>query len=182
MKHHCIKTIAALLAVLTLAVSATAQQANYIINGKNLPRQTKNGTVVRLLDRQTWDSIGCATVSKGKFTIEGKTDTVVMGWITDSRHLYFPVVIEPGMNVTLDARNYSISGSPLNDQLCRYTSGYSQYQKMLDDSYDVSSAVREGSWLYRKAQESIKICIDTINHFKNIMLSMHFQNSKQLVR
>ena len=53
---------------------------------------------------------------------------------------------------------------------------------MLDDSYDVSSAVKEGSWLYRKAQAAIKICIDTINHFNNITgWSIYNDNADNIV-
>ena len=149
-------------------ITASAQEANFTIEGKKLPRQCKNGTTIYLLDRQTWDSIGSATVSKGKFSIEGHTDTVFMGWITDRRHLYFPVVVEPGKTVSLNARDFIIEGSPLNDQLNRYVNGYLRFEKTYSDADDIASAVKEGSWLYNKANETIAACLDSINSFNNV--------------
>lgn len=146
---------------------ASAQEVNFTIKGKKLPKQTKNGTVVKLFDRQTWDSIGCAVVSKGKFVITGHTDSVFMGWVTDSRHLYCPVVVEPNMTVTLNASDFEISSSPLNDQLNRYFEGYSRYEKLRNDSYDIANAVKEGGWIYRKAEQVIALCTDRINLFNN---------------
>lgn len=159
---------AILTTMLLCAVAITsAQEVNFTIKGIKLPRQTTNGTVVKLLDRQTWDSIGCAVVSKGEFVITGHTDSVFMGWVTDSRHLYCPVVVEPNMTVTLNAHDFTISGSPLNNQLSRYLEGYSRYEKLRNDSYNITDAVKEGGLIYRKAKQAIAICTDTINRFNN---------------
>lgn len=154
--------------ILLCTVAITfAQEANFAVKGMKLPKQTKNGTVVKLFDRQTWDSIGCAIVNKGEFVITGHTDSVFMGWVTDSRYLYCPVVVEPNMSITLNARYFTISGSPLNDQLNRYFKGYLRYEKLRNDSYDITGAVKEGGWIHRKAEQAITLCTDTINHFNN---------------
>lgn len=166
MKHT--KTLFALLAVLILPLVASAQQTNYTIKGVKLPRQTKNGTVVKLLDRQMWDSICCATVQKGKFTIKGYTDTIFMGWITDASNFYFPIVIEPDMTVELNVGKSMLKGSPLNDQLNRYINGYKHYEKLREDMSIISEMVKEGGWLYRKSKQAIKMCSDTIDYFNNV--------------
>ena len=158
------KTLVVLLAVLAFAVSAAAQP-NFKIKGVKLPSGTKNGTTVKLLNHHTWDSVGSATVRRGKFVIEGHTDTVFMGWLTDSRHFHSPVVVEPGMSVKLNARANSLSGSPLNAQLNRHTRGLDYYVDLRWSSEDIKAYAKEGGWLYRLAKKTIARCCDSIRRY-----------------
>ena len=105
-------------------VTVAAQKPNFTINGISVPKHTKNGTVIRLSDEQTMDSVASGVVRKGKFTIEGYTDTVFVGWISGTNNIQLPIVVEPGMSATLDTRNYIIGGTPLNDQMNRFVHGY----------------------------------------------------------
>lgn len=116
-------------------VTVAAQKPNFTINGISVPKHTKNGTIIRLSDEQTMDSVASGVVRKGKFTIEGYTDTVFVGWISGTNNIRLPIVVEPGMNATLDARNYIIEGTPLNDQMNRFVHGYQYYRHMRDHYY-----------------------------------------------
>ncbi len=162
------KTLVVLLAMLAFAVSAAAQP-NFKIKGVKLPSGTKNGTTVKLLNHHTWDSVGSATVRRGKFVIEGYTDTVFMGWITDNRHLYSPVVVEPGMSVKLNANANSLSGSPLNAQLNRHTRGHDYYDALRWVSEDMEAYAKEGGWLYRLAKKVIARCSDSIRRYNEVV-------------
>ncbi len=162
------KALVVLLAVLAFAVSAAAQP-NFKIKGVKLPSGTKNGTTVRLLNHHTWDSVGSATVRRGKFVIEGHTDTVFMGWLTDNRHLYSPVVVEPGMSVKLNANANSLSGSPLNAQLNRHTRGHDYYDALRWVSEDMEAYAKEGGWLYRLAKKVIARCSDSIRRYNEVV-------------
>ena len=128
------KTIIILACMLATAM-ATAQEHNFTINGTNLPRKIKNGKTIVLCDIQNNDSVGSGIIKKGNFTINGNTDTVFMGYITDRHQLFIPITIEPYMTASIDVRNYVVGGSPLNDQLNRYVHGYMYCKKQRDNAY-----------------------------------------------
>lgn len=128
------KNIILLVSVLATTIAA-AQEHNFTINGTNLPRKIRNGRTIVLCDIQNNDSIGSGIIKKGKFTINGYTDTVFIGYITDRKQLFIPIAIEPDMTATIDIRDYVIGGSPLNDQLNRYVHGYMYCKKQRDNAY-----------------------------------------------
>ena len=65
------KKVIVMLACVLATVTVAAQKHNFTINGISVPKHTKNGTIIRLSDEQTMDSVASGVVHKGKFTIEG---------------------------------------------------------------------------------------------------------------
>jgi NAD(P)H-flavin reductase len=102
MQHHIIKSLAVLaLGAMLLTNPVKAQENNYTITMENLPIEMEDGAQVWLMSWQLQKGLDTVEVNDWQCTFRGHTDTAFMGWITDLYNIHLPVVVEPGMEVTV---------------------------------------------------------------------------------
>ncbi len=121
MQHRIIKSLAALaLGAMLLTNPVKAQENNYTITMENLPIEMEDGAQVKLLNWQLQKGLDTVEVNDWQCTFRGHTDTAFMGWITDLYNIHLPVVVESGMEVTIDFTDVTASGNRTNEQLYRF--------------------------------------------------------------
>lgn len=123
------------IALLLAAVCGWAQENNYSITVENLPLEMEDGTKVTLLNWQLYEDIDTAMVADWEVRFTGHTDTTFVGWITNSHSIYLPVVVEPGMDFTIDFSDFTVSGSHLNVQLYRFVGEEERLRSQMDESW-----------------------------------------------
>lgn len=115
------------------AACGWAQENNYSITVETLPLEMEDGTKVRLLNWQLYEVIDTAMVADWEVRFTGHTDTTFVGWITNLRSIYLPVMVEPGMDLTIDFRDFTVSGSNLNVQLYRFVGEEERLRSQMDE-------------------------------------------------
>lgn len=84
--------------------------------------EMEDGTKVRLLNWQLYEVIDTAMVADWEVRFTGHTDTTFVGWITNLRSIYLPVMVEPNMELAIDYDEFTVTGSAINKQLYRFMS------------------------------------------------------------
>ena len=107
----------------------------YTINGTTSFRN--NGDTVWLVNSNGWIYLDSTLVKWGKFSLTGSSDTSFMATVMYGEDWdKLPLVVEPGMNVTLDLAKCTATGSPINEQLYLFVTPQENIDRELERLYE----------------------------------------------
>lgn len=107
-------------AVAMLILASCAPKNVYTIHG-TVTDSTLNGKVAYVIDYGTESQIDSCVIADGKFTFQGKTDSLIVLRIEAPRY-YANLLAEPGdIAVAMQLSVSEVSGTPLNDALTAFS-------------------------------------------------------------
>ena len=107
-------TLVMLSMLLTLTVSCQNASNQFTISG------TTFDNTKRVHLRMVGNTLCKAKVRDGKFAMTGSVDSICIAYFSEDDYIGLPLVLEPGISVTIDEPRNLVSGTALNDQLYRY--------------------------------------------------------------
>ena len=107
-------TLILLSTLLTFTVSCQNASNQFTISGTAFDNTKR----VRL--RMDGNTLCKAKVQDGRFVLTGNVDSVCIAYFSEDYYVGLPVVLEPGISVTIDEPRNLVSGTALNNQLYRY--------------------------------------------------------------
>lgn len=134
-------TLMMLSMLLTLTVScqnasiSNTADGTFTVNGSASFRN--NGDTVWLVNSNGWIYLDSTLVKWGKFSLTGSSDTSFMATVMYGEDWdKLPLVVEPGMNVTLDLAKCTATGSPINEQLYLFVTPQENIDRELERLYE----------------------------------------------